>query len=227
VKPKAPCYNGGMVIPRGSKRITYSSEIRKLKTISFSKEQKSIILGSLLGDGCLTTAWSGSSKNYRFAVTHSVKQKDYINWTYKQLKPFVLTPPKLIKSTQALILRTMSHSDLTELKSVFYPQNKKVLPKNIRLIIQDSLALAVWFMDDGNIVKKNGKLAGYNLNTQSFSKDENILLINIFRELYNINFMLDRNKNKYRLGVWQKQSREDFRSLIERFVISSMRYKLG
>ncbi len=69
-----------MVIPRGGKRITYSSEIRKLKSVSFSEEQKSIVLGSLLGDGSLTKAWSGSSKNYRFAITHSIKQEDYIKW---------------------------------------------------------------------------------------------------------------------------------------------------
>ncbi len=39
--------------------------------------------------------------------------------------------------------------------------------------------------------------------------------------------MLDKNKNKYRLGVWQKQHRERFRDLIKDFVIPSMRYKLG
>ena len=216
-----------MAIPREAKRITYSSEIRALKVKSFSKEQRSIIQGALLGDGCLHTAWVGTSKNYRFAKTHSVKQREYVDWTYIKLKPFVLTPPWLYKPVQSLKVRTISHSELTKMRSIFYINGKKVLPSNIESIMNDTLALAVWFMDDGNIVKRNGKVTGYNLNTQSFSKQESETIIRLFKKLYDITFLLDKNKNAYRLAVWRKQSRETFRDLIKKHIIPSMQYKLG
>ena len=45
--------------------------------------QMSIILGSLLGDSCL----KGNSKNSRsFHASHSIKQKDYLEWLYEELE---------------------------------------------------------------------------------------------------------------------------------------------
>ena len=150
-----------------------------------------------------------------------------MDWTYKHLKLFILTPPWLYEKVQSLKIRTISHPTLTILRDEFYKDRQKVLPKNIADIMSDPLALAVWFMDDGNIVRKNAKVVGYNLNTQSFSKKENEHIVRIFKDVHQINFLLDKNKGKYRLGVWQKQSREAFSNLIEEYVIPSMQYKLG
>lgn len=216
-----------MVIPREAKRITYSSEIRALKKKSFSKEQLSIVQGALLGDGCLHTAWAGTSKNYRFAKTHSVKQREYVNWTYAKLKPFILTPPALYEPVQSLKLRTISHPELTQLRSIFYPNGKKILPNNIALIMQDSLALAVWFMDDGNAIVRKGNVVGYHINTQSFSLEENEQIKHSFFQLYGIKSTIEKNKQWYRLGIWQKQSRLLFVKIIEPYIIPSMWYKLG
>ena len=143
-----------MVIPREPRRITYSSEIRVLKDISFSSEQRSIIEGSLLGDGSLQTSWSG--KSYRFASMHSVKQKEYVDWMYGKLKPFVLSAPWFYAPKRSLRIRTISHLELTEMHQRFYRGTIKVLPVNIADIIRDPLALAVWFMDDGNLVASGG-----------------------------------------------------------------------
>ncbi|PIR86603.1 hypothetical protein COU13_00045 [Candidatus Kaiserbacteria bacterium CG10_big_fil_rev_8_21_14_0_10_43_70] len=216
-----------MVIPREARRITYSSEIRQLKKISLNKEQVSIVHGSLLGDGCLHTAWKGTSKNYRFAKTHSIKQKAYVDWMHEKLKPFVLTAPTLYQPTQALKLRTISHPELTKLRKQFYQGGKKVLPDNIETIIQDPLSVAVWFMDDGNAVIRNDALAGYHLNTQSFSLKENERIKKAFTQLHDIHPMIEKNKQWYRLGIWRKESRSKFADLIDRCIITSMRYKLG
>jgi len=213
------------VIPREARRITYSTEIRALKKVPFSSKQLSIIQGSLLGDGCLHKSWSG--KNYRFAKTHSIKQREYVELVYKNLKPFILTPPVLYEPVQSLKLRTISHPELTKLRKIFYPQGLKNLPSNMGSIIKDPLALAVWFMDDGNIVVRSGKVIGYNLNTHSFSQQENELIIKLFERLYGVSFKLDKNKGKFRLAVWKKLSRELFRDIIKKYILSSMQYKLG
>lgn len=216
-----------MVIPREARRITYSSEIRALKEHSFTEEQRSIINGALLGDGCLYTAWKGTARNYRFSKMHSVKQKEYIDWTYNKLKPFVLTPPKLYKPTQAFKVQTISHPELTALYEQFYKSGKKMLPKHFCDIVADPLSLAVWFMDDGNRKMNNGKLVGYYLNTQSFPLSDHVRMVNIFRELYDIHAIIERNKQWYRIALFREPSRDLFRSLIEEHVIASMRYKLG
>jgi len=215
-----------MAIPRGSRKITYSSEIRALKKEIFSLEQISIIQGSLLGDGCLHTAWAGTSKNYRFSKTHSIKQSKYVDWTYEKLKPFVLTPPALYKPAQSLKLRTISHSHLTNLRSIFYPNGKKILPKNIASIIQDPLSLAVWFMDDGNALICRGTLHGYHINTQSFTKKENEELVSLFKKIWNLKSSIQKNKGKYRIYIWS-ESISQFSDIVHKYMIPSMRYKLG
>jgi hypothetical protein len=214
------------VIPREAKRITYSSEIRKLKTVPFTSEQLSIINGALLGDGCLHTAWAGTSKNYRFAKTHSIKQKEYIDWTYEKLKPFVLSKPWLYEPVHSLKLRTISHPELTALREIYYPNGKKILPKNIESIIQDSLALAVWFMDDGNAKRQNEITYGLNINTQSFTREENEYLCDIFRRVWNVTCTVQLNNGKWRLYVL-KRDVESFSNIVSPHIVPSMQYKLG
>ncbi len=216
-----------MVIPREARRITYSSEIRKLKTKNLSTRQISFIEGSLLGDGSLVSSWAKENGNYRFMVSHSIKQQEYIEWKYEQLKPFVLTPPRLYKPTQALSFRTISHPEMTDMRKMFYKNGTKILPENIEEIISNPFSLAVWFMDDGNVVMRNGKLMGYHLNTQSFSYAENEQLRYLFEKLYDICPAIERNKSSYRLGIWRKASRAIFHSLIKDYILPSMKYKLG
>lgn len=214
-------------IPRESKRITYSSEIRALKSVPFSNRQKSIIQGSLLGDGCLHAGWPGTSVNYVFAKTHSVKQSEYVDWICTELKPFVLKKPYLYEPVQSLKLRTISHPDLTELRPVFYENGKKRLPRTIEHIIADPLAIAVWFMDDGNARLWNGKFVGYNLNTQSFTFEENRRIAQLFRLTHQIEPIVVRNNGYFRLSIGKQDSCRRFRKLIEAKVIPSMAYKLG
>jgi LAGLIDADG DNA endonuclease family len=214
-------------IPRESKRITYSSEIRALKLLPFSSRQKSIIQGSLLGDGCLHAGWPGTSVNYVFAKTHSVKQSEYVDWICAELKPFVLKKPYLYEPIQSLKLRTISHSDLTELRSVFYCNGKKRLPETIDSIISDPLAVAVWFMDDGNARLWNGEFMGFNLNTQSFTFEENRQIAQSFRLIHGIEPVIVKNNGYFRLSIGKQESSQRFRKLIEAHIIPSMTYKLG
>lgn len=213
-------------MPRESKRITYSSEIRALKLVPFSSEQLSIVNGSLLGDGCLYIAWPGSSKNYTFAKMHSVKQSEYVDWVYEKLRPFTHTPPKLYAPTQSVRLRTISHATFTELFTLFYRDGKKILPDAIKNIVADPLAVAVWFMDDGNAYLDHGVLRGFHLNTQSFTEEENARIRALFAEVWGIACTIQMNNGKHRIFV-RKQSMEDFAELVRPFIIPSMQYKLG
>jgi len=214
------------VIPRESRRITYSSEIRQLKTVPFTERQRAIVIGSILGDACLHPNWSKT--NYTLKVTRSEKQKAYVEWQYQELKPFVRTAPRWYEPTRSYTMRTISHSELTTLHAEFYPKRKKVLPEQITRYMTNPLVLAVWFMDDGNAVrvKKKG-FRGYHLNTQSFTLAENKLIAGLFEELHGIRPHIENNHGYYRIGIAAKFSREKFRELIKGHVIPPMRYKLG
>ena len=56
-----------------------------------TKEENDILIGPLLGDGCLRIM--GRCKFPAFSVSHSEKQKDYVFWKYEKLKRWVKTPP--------------------------------------------------------------------------------------------------------------------------------------
>ena len=206
------------VIPREAGRVTYSTEIRNLKSVNFSEYQKAVIIGSILGDGCLCENWSKS--NYRLMISHSIDQKEYIGWKYKILKQWILTEPRFYKKNRSLTIRTISHPELTVLRRMFYLNGKKILPKVISDLI-NPLSLAVWFMDDGNV--HNG---GFNLNTQSFSLEENMVIAEILKKKYGLVCSIENNKNYHRLYIWKRRAGL-FKQIIEKFIVPSLRYKLG
>jgi len=67
------------VIPREvvkRKPITWSLEIRKLqKELILNSFQKKVLIGTILGDGCLTPNAYG--KNYRLQIEQAAKEKKY------------------------------------------------------------------------------------------------------------------------------------------------------
>ncbi len=214
-----------MVIPREAKKITYSTNIRLLKKQPFSQHQRVVAVGTILGDACLATNWSKT--NYRLQIRHAEAQKAYVQWKYEVFKDFVLTPPQYYPHTESVWFRTISHPDISGLHQLFYQNGKKVIPANITQMITDPLTIAVWFMDDGNVVVRKGVVSGYHLNTQSFSKTENEVLVRALRNIYGIECTIERNHTYYRLAIWRKSSREKFVNVIRPYILPSMKYKIG
>ena len=213
------------IIPREAKRVTYSTEIRNLKTVPLNEIQRAVVIGNILGDGCLCENWSKT--NYRLIISHSIDQKEYIEWKYQILKRWILTEPRFYEKNRSFTIRTVSHPELTEFRNLFYPQGKKIIPENIEDLLSNPLTLAVWYMDDGNNVVRNGKSYGYHINTQSFSYEENEILARVLNDLYEIEVKIEKNKGKYRLAIWKRLSRDQLRDQIEYLMLPSMKYKLG
>jgi len=214
-----------MVIPREAGRITYSADIRAMKRIPLDEYQKAVVVGLILGDAYLEANWSKT--NYRLGVRHSKDQEEYVEWTYEVLKSLVLTPPQYYDPTRSVWFRTISHAGLSELYQIFYPEGKKIIPETIALHLSNPVTIAVWFMDDGNVQRRQGKVSGYNLNTQSFSEKENLLLAEAMQKVYGIRCTIERNHKYYRLGIYTKDSRIVFANLIREHLLPSMRYKLA
>lgn len=181
---------------------------------SLSEKQKSLIEGCLLGDGYMRC-----KTNAHLQITHSINQKDYVDWKYLNLSEFVLTPPKSYKGNGKRIgyrFFTRSLPLFTSFYYRFYKDNK-IIPEDIKLT---DLTLAVWYMDDGS---KSGQSCY--LNTQKFIFEDQEKLINILHGKYNLRANRDRDKQYFRLRFNFEDSRK-FVRIIEPYVLPSMRYKL-
>ena len=185
---------------------------------SLTQVQKSIIIGSLLGDGYLRIV--PERKNAFLEINHSISEKDYVDWKYLKLRDLVKSSPKLRKGKGRRIAYrffTQQHPELTKFYRKFYRSREKIVP-NLKL---DPLMIVVWFMDDGSKSYKT-----YYLNTQCFGYFSQKRLIQMLKKQYKIDSSLNRDKEYYRLRIKQN-SAEKFERLIYKHIIPSMKYKLG
>lgn len=157
-----------------------------------TKEEKSLIYGTLLGDAHLQKR----QNSFRLKIEHGIEQKEYVLWKYKKLKRLCKTtqPPKIVtsqKGFKTVLFYTSSGAYLKPIHEAFYKTNRQGrvvktiteelierLPSPLDNIDsssprQNSLALAVFYMDDGSI--RDDCFAG-KLATQGFSLAENNLL---------------------------------------------------
>jgi len=185
---------------------------------SLTKKEKSIIVGSVLGDGYLRIV--PGRKNALFEIDSSIKQKFYIDWKYQALKRIVITPPRRRKGNGTRIayrFSTRQHPDLTEIYQKFYQNGKKIVPE----FQLNSLIMAVWFMDDGSKTYKT-----YYLNTQGFDYLSQKRLIETLKKEYGIESSLNRDKIYYRIRI-RTGSADRFRRIINPYIVPTMRYKLS
>ena len=197
--------------------------------INLSSEQKDILIGSMLGDGCLES--QNKNRTYRLKIEQSLLHKEYVDWLYEKLKNLVLTEPKIkikkigSKNYQNYGFQTISCSQLRFFAHQFYDQNskKKKIPKIIGKLL-NPLALAVWFMDDGQI--KSRKHRALLINSQCFSRKDLGLLQKALKDKFGTETTLKKEKTGYRIYLLSKTI-SIFLAIINPYILPSMRYKLG
>ena len=207
-----------MITPSEAQKIASLTK----KSLVLSDVQRQLIVGTMLGDGTLEK----NGRYHRLKVQQSVGQKDYVLWKYGILKNWVISEPHYQAVNQSLRFRTVTHPLLSKLREEFYSQSTKVVPKNIDEYIQEPLILAVWFMDDGNLIRRYGTIRGLNINSHSFSKDENELLVDKLKYFFGLSAAVEKNNGGYRIRINQS-SHGFFRTIISSHTIASMQYKLG
>lgn len=194
----------------------------KKSRLVLSQQQRSIVVGTLLGDGHLETRDKG--KTYRLKVEHSIGQKEYVDWLYERLTNLTGQGPKVKKRVprNSYWFSTYSLSNFRFYGHQFYPNGKKLIPKMIRKMLTP-LAIAVWFMDDGSY--KSSAHKTFILHTLGYEK----LDLELIRESliqYGIKTSLHRQKDKWRVYVLSESAKR-FEELVQPWIIDSMKYKLG
>ena len=185
---------------------------------SLTQRQKSLIIGTLLGDGYLRIF--PKRKNALLEINHSFAQKEYVDWKYEILKNISGSPPKARRGNGARIAYRFYSKQLpklTALYELFYKKKRKVIPNTLTL---NPMILAVWFMDDGS----RSRSTDVYLNTQQFSVSDQKKLVRALKKL-GLEATLNKDKSYYRLR-FLKHSLPKLRSLLTEGIIPSMRYKI-
>lgn len=184
---------------------------------SLTQIQRSLIIGSLLGDGYVRIM--KGRKNAFLEINHAFSMKEYVDWKYEMLKDIVISPPKMRKGNGhrvAYRFFTKQHPEITELFKLFYKNGKKVIP-DFKL---DPISLAVWYMDDGS---KCGT-SSYYLNTQQFNLRDQNKLIKYLQKL-GIESRLNKDK-KYKRIRMIMSSIPIFINLVQEHIVPSLQYKI-
>ncbi len=178
-----------------------------------------LAIGCVLGDGYITP--SGCLQ-----IEQSIKQKDYLDWKYKQFQEVVKSGPRQISrydrrtGRKYTSYRFYTKSIFKYLRSLFYPINKKIIPSNIGEYLTSNLALAILYMDDGGRGGNTKKgmiisLTGYNIEGRE-------LLQSTIQTNYGIQVNLHKNGQLY----VPAKSYHAFYKCVSPHIIPCMQYKL-
>ncbi len=186
---------------------------------SLTQLQRSIIIGTILGDGYVRII--SGKKNALLEINHAFSQKAYVDWKYAELKALCKSAPKSRKNNGTRIayrFTTRQHPEITKLHLLFYRDGKKSIPEYLNL---DPIMLAVWFMDDGSRCRASDVY----LNTQQFDLTDQERLRAMLASI-GIESSLNKDKEYLRIRI-KKSSIPLLFKIISPYIISSMAYKIG
>jgi hypothetical protein len=196
-------------------------------------EQRHLLIGSLLGDGCLR--FPGRSHHANLTVEHGEEQKEYVWYKYERLREWVLTPPRNVvrtyhkdrtRSLGSWRFSTITHPVFTDYHTLFYRDGAKVVPSNLCDLVEDPLTLAIWLMDDGS---KNKDVLF--LSTQNFTSQEQQQLCECLRRRFGIDATVNfhshgKTRKLYRIRLTRAGSLQAAR-LVAPYVVASLSYKFS
>lgn len=189
-----------------------------------------VAIGSILGDGFLHRLAIRRSTSQIYVSQHNSKLP-YLEWLHSELgKSIEMNPIK--PKTGYLQHWFMSKPDqrLGYLKKKFYLGKKKIIPNNIKELLVTPLSLAVWYMDDGTLDKRNKYHFNSMIASYCFSFEECEVLKQTLQENFQVNASVTkckmREKTYPRIYI-KSESMENFIKVIKPFIHPVFNYKIG
>ena len=204
-----------------SRAIEAHKEVLKLDKI-----QREVIVGVLLGDGCLESQNSG--RTYRLKIEQPARHREYVDHLYGLFEDWVRTPPRddEVRASNGsvmtnVVFATLSHPALRFFAHSFNAGGTKSVPKLIHRMLSPR-AIAYWFMDDRSM--KSSQSKSIVLNTQC-SELPDVERLAAALSSYELEVKPRKQHDGWQLYV-SGRSYERFVALVDPFVIESMRYKI-
>lgn len=195
--------------------------------LRLTEAHQEILVGLLLGDGCLETQNGG--RTYRLKVEQSARHEAYVRHIHELFSEWVLTPPRrrLSRASNGTMtinwaFQTVSHEAFEPYGLQFYGGGRKKVPE----LITDWLTprgFAYWFMDDGSV--KSAESKGVVLNTQAYAPADVEQLIEVLESRFGLQAKIRAQSDGPQIYI-SGRSYERVTKLIEPFVLEEMRYKV-
>src|SRR4030043_656829 len=205
---------------------TIPREVRyfmRIKTsFSLSEKQKSVLIGTILGDGSLKIR----GKHYRLHIKHSYNQRSLVVYKRKIFSNITNMPIRVFfqkvknKDYKFCEFVTLTHTEFSKYREMFYKNGRKTITNVILKEFTDPLSLAIWFMDDGC-----AEYGGVSFNTQCFSLKEVGILVKMLKENFKIYSTVRKNKNGWIVYI-PKNNLIIFKSMVEKYILPNFKYKL-
>lgn len=189
--------------------------------IDLSPEQRSVLVGTLLGDGCLAL----HGRHPRLHIKHKEAHRALAEYKYGVFEGFISMPLHCFdqklgdKRFPCVQFATKTNPSFMRFYQDFYEDRRKRVPNDIVARLTP-LAIAVWFMDDGA-----ADYAGATFQTHNFSEDEVKLLARSLGERYELAVRLRRNKSRWILYVSASEM-PTLQRIVEPYVLEEFKYKL-
>ena len=196
--------------------------------MKITKEARDLVLFMTFGDGYI-------QKNGNLKIRHSVKQKEYLEWKMKLLRKNGIHTSDIYyvdnNGYGAYEFYTYSYNFIKLIRKYLYTPNK-----NIAQIKQlnkfTPIGLYIWSLDDGGLSQLKNKDGSLRANTlmlnTMLNKDENQIIINYFKEKWDIQFRQCKNHGKYRLECGTREARK-FIKILEPYIdeVECLSYKFN
>jgi recombination protein RecA len=197
-----------------------------------SDQQVQVILGSLMGDGNLSPNRRGRSGT-RFRMGHGAKQATYLDWKVSLLGNIDCS--RTTNAKGAVFADFTPLPELAELHdAVYFGDGKKHLSWDY-LKALTPLALAIWYMDDGNFVLRSkgvqertrGGSGRITICVEAMSPGTRDRLTQYLRDTHGLDVKLVQSGARRKaVLVFTTTASAKFQKLVAPYVHPSMDYKL-
>ena len=194
--------------------------------IFLSREQKSILFGTILGDAYLQKT---GKKNARLRLEHGGDQKEYLLWKANKLGKFFQGKAKYLERVHPISKRKYSYwrhqsqstPYLGKLRNIFYPDGKKKIPEDLEKYLTPPM-LAVWYMDDGYYYLRDR--CSY-LYLGNVSQGEAEIVTQVLLKKFDIVTRIKQKKKGYAIYLSPKETQK-LKNLIKGYIFHQFNYKL-
>ena len=202
-------------------------------TKKLSKEQKSLLIGLLLGDGTI-------SSNYVFKLSHSEAQREFLQWKVDLLNKFNIKNngiKEYISKCGYNIGKNVLYSQMSlnptikALRRTIYIPKKTITRRLLNWL--NPLGIAIWYMDDGCINVNTSKQRSSIQHTIKIATcvDEPTIniIIQYFLEVWNIKFRpFKEGKGTFSIASSTEEDCKKFIEIVKPYIeqVPSLLYKI-
>jgi recombination protein RecA len=197
-----------------------------------SEQQMQVILGALMGDGCLSPNLRGRSGT-RFRMGHDARQSAYLDWKVSLLGN--ISHSRMVNAKAAVFADFRPLPELAELREVIYGDDGKKHFTWDYLKSLTPLALAVWYMDDGGFTVRSKGVqertrdgsGRIEICLEAISPDSRDRLVQYLEGTHGLEVkLMARGARKISVLQFTTAASEKFQKLVAPYIHPSMDYKL-